>query len=372
MSGTKRSRHSLGNDLQTGNPPVKRRNNTPGGPPPRSINDDDSEDDVSIQGTTSDGVSASTRIHTTSAASDASPSPLGSLSPAVGGSDWGKKASHARSWHEEVTCFGMVSFTFSPSALNLAKCSLKLLGGSVKLFRLLVRLKKQITSTKQPIALALRFRSDATTLIEPATSEEIGTLDAKSAALLKKLKEIVPSIKIEAYVDREEDETSCGTQGTKNTSVLPLQLNIYAPDKSLTEVGCLLSDAGMFLQEPVFLPPEILSYRNPHFLSWDDTSRTPQLFAPNEVGPFDFGMEVEAIINSTNAIPQPCHFQQDPRIMTELKRLDFTESMGSDCLLRTWSTRHQISALQFMIARESKGEGHFSLWEPTTINYRNG
>lgn len=299
---------------------MKRRNNTPGGPPPQSINDDDSEDDVSVQGTTSDGVSASTRIHTTSAASDASPSPLGSLSPAVGGSDWGEKASQARSWHEEVTCFGMVSFTFSPSALNLAKCSLKLLGGSVKLFRLLVRLKKQITSTKQPIALALRFRSDATTLIEPATSEEIGTLDAKSAALLKKLKEIVPSIKIEAYVDREEDETSCGTQGTKNTSVLPLQLNIYAPDKSLTEVGCLLSDAGMFLQEPVFLPPEILSYRNPHFLSWDDTSRTPQLFAPNEVGPFDFGMEVEAIINSTNAIPQPCHFQQDPRIMTELKR----------------------------------------------------
>ena len=128
MSGTKRSRHSLGNDLQTGNPPVKRRNNTPGGPLPRSINDDDSEDNVSVQGTTSDGASGSSRIHTMSAASNVSPSPLGSLSPAVGGSDWGGKASQARSWHEEVICFGMVSFTFSPSALSLTNASQSFLG----------------------------------------------------------------------------------------------------------------------------------------------------------------------------------------------------------------------------------------------------
>ena len=162
----------------------------------------------------------------------------------------------------------------------------------------------------------------------------MGTLDGKSTTQLKRLKEIVPSIKIEAYVDREEDETACGTQGAKNTSVLPLQLNVYGPDKDFSKVGCFLSDAGMFLQEPVFLPPGILSYRNPHFLSWDDTSRTPQLLAPNEVSPFDFGMEVEAIINSTDAVPQPCYFQQDPRIRTELKRLDLIESVGSDCLFR--------------------------------------
>ena len=372
MSGTKRSRHSLGSDLQIELPRVKRRNNTPGGPPPRSINDDDSEDNVSVQGTTSDGPSASSRIRTMSAASDTSPSPLGSLSPAVGGSDWVEKASQARSWHEDVTCFGMVSLTSSSAGLSLAKCSLKLLGGSVRLFRILARLKKQITSTKHPVAFALRFRSDATTLLEPATSEEVGTLDAKSTAQLKKLKEIVPSIKIEAYVDREEDETGCGTHGMKNSSVLPLQLNVYGSDKNFSEVGCFLSEARTFLQEPVFLPPGILSYRNPHFLSWDDISRTPQFLASNEVNPFDFGMEVEAIINSTNAVQQPCHFQQDPRIRTELKRLDLIDSMGSDCLLRIWSTRHQISALQFMIAREAKEEDHFSLWEPTTINYRDG
>ena len=371
MSGIKRSRHSLGSDLQIELPQVKRRNNTPGGPPPRSISDDDSEDNVSVQGKTSDGASATSRIRTMSAASDASPSPLGSLSPAVGGSNWVKKASQARSWHEEVTCFGMVSLT-SSSALSLAKCSPKLLGGSVRLFRILVRLKKQITSTKHPVAFFLRFRSDATTLLEPATSEEVGTLDAKSTARLKKLKEIVPSIIIEAYVDREEDEMGCGTHGMKNSSVLPLQLNVYGSDKNISEVGCFLSEAGMFLQEPIFLPPGILSYRNPHFLSWDDISRTPQLLASNEVSPLDFGTEVEAIINSTNAVPQPCHFQQDPRIRTELKRLDLIESMGSVYLLRIWSTRHQISALQFMIAREAKKEDHFSLWEPTTINYRDG
>ena len=332
MSGTKRSRHSLGSDLQIEPPRVKRRNNTPVGPPPRSINDDESEDNISIQGTTSDGASASSRVRTMSVASDASPSPLGPLSPAVGGSDWVEKASQARSWHEEVTCFGMVSFTSSPSALSLAKCSLKLLGGSVRLFRILARLKKQITSTKDPVALALRFRSDAITLLEPSTSEEMGTLDDKSTAQLKRLKGIVPSIKIEAYVDREEDETGCGTQGKRNLSVMPLQLNVYGPDQHFSEVGCFLSNAGMFLQEPVFLPPGILSYRNPHFLSWDDeNSRTPQLLASNEISPLDFGTEVEAIMNSTNAVLQPCHFQQDPRIRTELKGLDLTEFMKSDC-----------------------------------------
>lgn len=219
-----------------------------------------------------------------------------------------------------------------PSALSLVKCSLKLLGGSVRLFRILARLKKQITSTKHPVAFALRFRSDATTLLEPATSEEVGALDEKSTTQLKRLKGIVPSIRIEAYIDREEDETGCGTQGKENSSVLSLQLNIYGPDENFSEVGCFLSDAGMFLQEPVFLPLGILSYRNPHFLSWDDTSRTPQLLASNEVSPFDFGMEVEAIVNSTNAVPQPCHFQQDPRIKTELKRLDLIESMGKRLL----------------------------------------
>ena len=372
MSGIKRSRHSLGSDLQVQLPRVKRRTNAPVGPPPWSINDDESEDNISVQSTTSGGTPASSRVRTMLAASDASPSPLGSLSPAVGESDLAKKASQSRSWHEEVTCFGMVSFTFSRSALSLAKCSLKLLGGSVRLFRTLARSKKQITSTKDPIALALRFRSDATTLLDLSTYEEMGTLDDKSTAQLKRLKGIVPSIKIEAYVDHAEDVTGCGTQGKKYSSVIPLQLNVYGPDQHFSEVGCFLSDAGMFLQEPVFLPPRILSYRNPHFLSWDDISRTPQLLASNEVSPFDFGLEVEAIINSTNAVPQPRHFQQDPRIRTELKELDLTELMRSDCLLRIWSTRHQISALQFMIARETREEGHFSLWGPITIDYREG
>ena len=332
MSATKRSRHSLGSDLQIELPRVKRRNDTPVGPRPRAISDDENDDNVSVQGTTSDGASASSRVRTMSAASDISPSPLGSLSPAVGGSDSVKKASQARSWHEEVTCFGMVSFTSPPSALSLTKPSQKLLGGSVRLFRTLARLKKQITSTKDPVALTLRFRSDATTLLEPSTSEEMGILDDKSTAQLKRLKGIVPSIKIEAYVDREEDETGCGTQGKKYSSVMPLQLNVYGPEQQFSEVGCFLSDARMFLQEPVVLPPGILSYRNPHFLSWDDISRTPQLLASNEISPLDFGMEVEAIINSTNAILQPCHFQQDPRIRTELKGLDLTEVMKSDCL----------------------------------------
>lgn len=211
-----------------------------------------------------------------------------------------------------------------PSSLSLAKCSLKLLGGSVRFFRTLARLKKQITSSKDPVALALRFRSDAITLLEPFTSEEMGTLDDKTSGQLKRLKVIVPSIRIDAYVDREEDEIGCGTQGKKNSSVMPLQLNVYGPDQHFSKVGCFLSDAGMFLQEPVFLPSTDFSYRNPHFLSWYDTSRTPQLLSSNEVNPFEFGMEIEAIINATHAVPQPYPFQQDPRIRTKLQGSDIT------------------------------------------------
>ena len=289
-------------------------------PPSRSTNDDANWDNISVHDTTSDGASTNGKARTMPAASDAVPSPLSSLSPAGGESDWVGEASQAGSSQEEVTCFGMVSVVSPPSALSLAKCSLKLLGGSVRFFRTLSRLKKQITSSKDPVALALRFRSDATTLLEPSTSEEMGTLDDKTTGQLKRLKVIVPSIKIEAYVDREEDETGCGTHGKKDSSVMPLQLNVYGPDQQFSKVGCFLSDAGMFLQEPVFLPLRDFTYRNPHYLSWDDIPRTPQLLSSNEVSPFDFGMEIEAIINDTHTIPQPCHFQQDPRIKTELQR----------------------------------------------------
>ena len=37
----------------------------------------------------------------------------------------------------------------------------------------------------------------------------------------------------------------------------------------------------------------------------------------------------------------------------------------------SYGSRHQLSAVQFMIAREDE-EDMLSLWEPTTINYRDG
>lgn len=308
----------------------------PVSPPTRSINDNENGDNISVQSITSDGASARSSVRTMPATSDASSSPLGSLSPAGAESDWVKESSQARSWYDGVTCFGTVSFTSSSIVLSLANCSSKLLGGSVKFFRTPARLKKQITHTKDPVPLALRFRSDATTLLEPTTSEEMGTLDDNISAQLKRLKVDFPLIKIEAYVDHEKHETGCGTQGKKSCTVMPLQLNIYGPDQYLSEVGSFLSNAEMFLQEPVFLPRGFSSYRNPHFLTWDDIPSTPQLLTSNEVSPFDFGMEVEAILNSTNAVPQTCHFQQDRRIRTELKGSDITLLIRSDCLPSNW------------------------------------
>lgn len=201
------------------------------------------------------------------------------------------------------------------------------------------------------VALGLRFRHDsATVLLQPL--EEIGVLDDKTAGILRSLKDIAPNITVELFLDREEDQDHCDRQGKKAASVHPLQIQIYGPDEYYNEVGSALSSAGMYLQEPVFLDRGVV-YRNPHFLSWDNTSETPLLDTARLEPKAEFATRIEAIMDSFGPVLEGSDVKQDARIFTTLRS-------------------HQLSALHYMVTREDKRQNILSLWKPYNVNNKNG
>ena len=158
-------------------------------------------------------------------------------------------------------------------------------------------------------------------LLQP--SEEIGVLDNKTTGVLRSLKDIAPTITFELFLDREEDQYSRDRQGKKEASVRPLQIQIYGPNDYCNEIGSALSSAGMYLQEPAFLDREVV-YRNPHFLSWDNSSETPLLSTARNDPKANFSTKIEAIMDSFGPILQAPDVKQDARIFTILRRYDLT------------------------------------------------
>ena len=172
------------------------------------------------------------------------------------------------------------------------------------------------------VDLRLRFRNDSTT-VTLDHSQEIGVLDCRMAAALQELKEIAPMVIFELSVHHEEDRDSCARQGITPASVHSLQIAVYGPDEYYHTVGSIFSSAGMYLQEPVRLDDTVL-YRNPHFLSWDDDSKTPLLGKAGMTSNTDLEIKIEAILECpTDSILSPFDVKQDPRISTTLRRYDF-------------------------------------------------
>ena len=169
--------------------------------------------------------------------------------------------------------------------------------------------------------LGLWFR-DNSARITLDNSQEIGVLDCAMAAALKTLKERAPVVTVELSVDYGEDRDSCARHEMKATSTHPLRIGIYGPNEYFRTVGSTLSSTGMYLQEPVRLDHSVL-YRNPHFISWDDDSKTP-LLARARVDPnTDLAIEIEAILESPlDPMSSPSDVKQDPRISTTLRRYD--------------------------------------------------
>ena len=153
------------------------------------------------------------------------------------------------------------------------------------------------------------------TILNP-NSEEIGFLDKKMATVLRLLKTVSGSIRYNVFPSSEGDVDQ---KERRTGDTIPLEINVNGPLASLNRVGEVLSDAGIFLQEPTSLEHGVL-YRNPHFLSWDDETTTPLFARPGELPLNDFADTIEEVMGCSETTFRPRIFVQDRRITTTLKR----------------------------------------------------
>ena len=169
--------------------------------------------------------------------------------------------------------------------------------------------------------LRFRFRHDATTVLLDS-SEEIGVLNPKTAMAMSDLRTAAPAVKFKPFLSRKEDNDTCDRQSTESSSILPIDIEVYGSKRYYNEVGSILSDAGMYLQEPIPFRSE-MPYCNPHFFSWDENMNTPLIAQDTEDEKVDFAKRLEAIFDSSASISQDPPLAQDTRISTKLRRYGF-------------------------------------------------
>lgn len=148
---------------------------------------------------------------------------------------------------------------------------------------------------------------------------EIALLDKKMVGVLRSLKEVAPHTTCKVSLGTDEEQGDPEVAGMEPASGLPLEIEIHGPGDRSSEIGALLSDAGMYLQEPVVLDQGVI-YCNPHFLSWDEHSATPQLIASEDGTEVDFESRIKAILDSPSPVLEDPDLEQDPHILTQLRR----------------------------------------------------
>lgn len=174
--------------------------------------------------------------------------------------------------------------------------------------------KEIYASPKLHVSLKFRFRADAITLCHPALGE-CGILDKKTANTLIELIKDDLSLEFEALPDH--DLLPPSSQRRMPIFTLPLQINVYGPFASSDRVASALSEAQVFLQEPIKVHP-LSAYRNPHFLSWDAHIETPQLRQVCLPPSVDMLAQVHEILHQSNDIRSSDLPHQDCRINTVL------------------------------------------------------
>lgn len=158
----------------------------------------------------------------------------------------------------------------------------------------------------------LRYRAKGVTLLR-SIAEEIGELDVRHGNLLKKLKDMAPDLRCEAYVP--EDETL-----SRKAKSFPVEINVYGTMQEMESIGSILSDEKIFLQEP---EPALVKteYRNPHVFSSQCGSGTP-FFRMYEVDSReDLQNKVDATIHAPMASLFDANIEVDSRIRSKLQEL---------------------------------------------------
>jgi hypothetical protein len=174
--------------------------------------------------------------------------------------------------------------------------------------------KTTSSMSRCPTLLVPRFRADGITIVHP-TLEEIGALDKKAADGILELQKSATSVRFEIYTSRGIQQDL----SVRDPVHLPLDILVYGQRHSLDHVGSLLSQCGLFLQEPTRYRL-CVPYINPHVLSWDDDPESSYLLGPPPEGQIFLTNEINAILEDENPATR-LYFdvEQDPRIQTTLQ-----------------------------------------------------
>lgn len=200
--------------------------------------------------------------------------------------------------------------------------------------------------------------------MEPRPEETIAVLNKEAGNILS---EISTLCTFEAY-SSAADWTSI-TNGTiiidENTYVF-LDIVIYGQIKNSSQVGCLLDDKKIFLQEPDYRE-STLGYKNPHLLDLD-------VVYPNVEGDLDHSRSslLQLDINLSDEVMSETVTSQTlkQKIATAFKntsRAQNLERIKADKRVLTTLKHYQEEALDFIRQRETGPiPEEYCLWQQTS------
>jgi len=170
-----------------------------------------------------------------------------------------------------------------------------------------------------------RFRDNGITILNLAL-QEIGVLDKKTASGMVSLKSTVSSVQFEIYATQGMKQV----QSLDGTLGIPLEILVFGRRSSLGQVGSLLSQSSLFLQEPMNRQLSV-PYRNPHVFSWDedddDDASSSYLLEPSSESQTNFTNKIQAVLNDASVPRLSFQIEQDARITSILKQLAITSSL---------------------------------------------
>ncbi|KAA6406608.1 MAG: hypothetical protein FRX48_09540 [Lasallia pustulata] len=155
--------------------------------------------------------------------------------------------------------------------------------------------------------LPMRHRAGATTVLS-SRMEEVAILDTRHAQVLNTLRATASSLQLELLVSGDRAKRPHNGATRNNFTA---EINFYGNMTDIVSVSSILSEAGIFLQEPEQLDPSTI-YRNSHILSWEVQDVTPcfRRMLPSVAAEFE--KAVEGILDEPEALPSHTDFFARP------------------------------------------------------------
>lgn len=146
--------------------------------------------------------------------------------------------------------------------------------------------------------------------------EEVAVLDVRHGLVLNTLRAASVSLRLELLVS---GDLAVYPHNGSTRNEFKAEINVYGNSNDMAIVASLLSDAGIYLQEPEQLAPAA-NYRNPHVLLWDNQDVTPRFQRALLSLEASFENAVERILDEPKEASSHTCFLQDSRISSVLCR----------------------------------------------------